>query len=131
MQTTDASALNRIRYATPEMLLLLSGTEFGYVARIQAINDAADAAIAIERYRRKHGKLPEKLDELVPEFLPQVPVDPFDGQPLRYLIDEEGCRIYSIGEDDTDDGGEGDLAGDPDVVFRVGRHAEADEAPGQ
>ena len=82
----------------------------------------ADTGIAIERYRRQHGKLPEKLDELVPEFLPQVPVDPYDGQPLRYVVDAEGCRVYSVGMNHTDEGGKGDLAGDPDkdIVFRLG-----------
>jgi hypothetical protein len=35
-----------------------------------------------------------------------VPLDPFDDQPLRYIHDEAGVRIYSIGEDMLDDDGE-------------------------
>ena len=42
------------------------------------------AAVAIERYRRTHGSLPPSLDELVPDFLPSVPVDAHDGKPLAY-----------------------------------------------
>ena len=42
------------------------------------------AAVAIERYRRKHGTLPPTLDALVPDFLPSVPVNVYDGQPLTY-----------------------------------------------
>ena len=123
IQIVCASTLNWICYDTYSLFLPDAESVFLNAARMRACNDAADTGIAIERYRRKHGKLPEKLDELVPEFLPQVPIDPFDGQPLRYGVDEQGCRIYSIGENDTDDGGEGDLAGDPDVVFRVGAPA--------
>ncbi len=130
-QITDASAVNRIRYEAAELKFLPISMVFESVARIEAINEAADAAIGIERFRRKHGKLPEKLDELVPEFLPQVPIDPFDGQPLRYVVDGDGCRVYSVGENGTDEGGEGDLEGDPDIVFRLGAPAEAEEASEQ
>jgi len=128
-QITRASTLNRIRYVLPALLLPATSAAFQAAARIRATADLADTAIAIERYRRKHGKLPEQLDELVPEFLPQVPTDPHDGQPLRYLVDEGGCRIYALGMNRTDEGGEGDLAGDPDIVFRVRAPGEAHEAP--
>ena len=40
-------------------------------------------AVAAAAYKAKHGKHPEKLAELVPEFLPEVPPDPYDGRPLR------------------------------------------------
>jgi hypothetical protein len=45
----------------------------------------AATACAVERFRLKYKKLPEKLEQLVPEFLPKVPIDPFDGKPLRYF----------------------------------------------
>lgn len=66
---------------------------------------SAQVSLAIERSRLVHGKLPEKLDELVPQFLIAVPEDPFDGQPLRYLRLEKGYVIYSIGSDGEDNGG--------------------------
>ena len=62
-------------------------------------------AIAVERFRLAHGRLPENLNELVPQFLSAVPIDPFDGQPLRYHRLAKGYVIYSIGSDDHDDGG--------------------------
>lgn len=61
--------------------------------------------ITIERFRLAHGYLPEKLDELVPEFLPAVPDDPFDGQPLRYHHLSKGYVIYSVGRDGHDNNG--------------------------
>jgi hypothetical protein len=94
-------------------------------ARDAAMNGATDAAIACERYRRRHGTLPQSLDELVPEFLPRVPIDPFDGQPLRYLVAEDGYLVYSVGPDGTDHGGQGDETGEPDLVFRVQRAGKA------
>ncbi|HZL14430.1 MAG TPA: hypothetical protein VFC85_09865 [Verrucomicrobiae bacterium] len=63
------------------------------------------AAIAVERFRVAHGQLPENLNELVPQFISAVPLDPFDGQPLRYHRLTKGYVIYSIGSDGHDDGG--------------------------
>jgi len=42
------------------------------------------AAIAIETYRLKHGRLPSSISELAPEFLSATPLDPFTGNPLHY-----------------------------------------------
>lgn len=47
----------------------------------------ARAGIAVELYRRRHGAWPESLEQLVPEFLDAVPVDPFTGKALEY------CRM--------------------------------------
>jgi hypothetical protein len=70
-----------------------------------ALMRAAIAALAAERYRRQHGRWPDTLDALVPEFLPEVPLDPHDGKRLRYRRLEEGVVIYSVGPNLTDDGG--------------------------
>jgi hypothetical protein len=71
----------------------------------QARGQCAVAAVAAERYRLRHGRWPEGLAALVPDFLPAVPLDPFDGQPLRYHRLADGVVIYSVGEDGTDNGG--------------------------
>lgn len=66
----------------------------------------AETALAVERYRLAHGALPEALEALVPAFMNAVPLDPGDGQPLRYILrDEGGYTIYSIGPDGVDHGG--------------------------
>lgn len=65
----------------------------------------ARAGLAIERYRLATGKLPEKLTDLVPDYLDAVPRDPFGGNDLRYRKLEVGFVVYSIGEDLIDDGG--------------------------
>jgi hypothetical protein len=53
--------------------------------------------VACRFYEIRHGRLPETLDALVPEFLSEVPRDPFDGKPFRYLPGK--AVVYSIGED--------------------------------
>lgn len=73
------------------------------------------AAMAVERYRLKHDRLPNTLAELVPTYLDAVPIDPFDGQPVRYRQTDNGFVVYSIGSNLKDDGGwdehgEGDTA---------------------
>jgi hypothetical protein len=84
----------------PSIQILLK-LEAEYAANLRL----ATTALAVERFRLAHGKLPEKLDELVPQFLSAVPLDPFDGQPLRYHRLNKGYVIYSIGDDCHDDGG--------------------------
>jgi hypothetical protein len=79
--------------------------------------DATRAAIAIERYRRHHGRLPATLDALVPDFLGRVPNDRFDGQPLRYAVDGNRVTIYSVGPNRQDDGGRSE--DDADVKFEI------------
>jgi len=82
-------------------------------------------ALAIERFRLAHGKLPEKLDDLVPQFLPEIPSDPFDDKPLRYVKRERGYMIYSVGENRKDEGGAerkpGVSPGPDDIPFTVAR----------
>jgi hypothetical protein len=65
----------------------------------------AQTALAIERFRSTYGRVPEHLSELVPEFLPSVLIDPFDGQPLRFHALPKGYVIYSIDADGQDNGG--------------------------
>jgi len=84
--------------------------ELGRVASSDARDRArlrdAIAAIAIERWRSAHhGALPDSLSNLAPAFLPAVPVDPFDGNPLHYKKLTNGYCIYSIGPNLRDDGG--------------------------
>ena len=49
-------------------------------ARMQATK----AAVCL--YRAEVGSLPPTLDALVPKYLPAVPLDPYDGKPIRYRI---------------------------------------------
>lgn len=62
--------------------------------------------IALERHRLKHGSHPDLLEALVPEFLNHVPLDPYDGQPLRYRRHANGSpHVWSVGPNGVDEGG--------------------------
>ena len=66
----------------------------------------AQTALAVERWRLAHDDaLPPSLDALVPRFLAAVPIDPMEGQPVKFRALTKGHVIYSPGEDGTDDGG--------------------------
>ena len=67
--------------------------------------DALSAAIALELFRRRTGFWPEALEELVPELLPAVPHDCFDGGRLRYRLTGGRPVLYSVGADRDDDEG--------------------------
>ena len=79
---------------------------FQIANRTVAHQRAAITACAIERYRIAHQQLPATLQDLVPACLEAVPLDPFDGEPLRYQQLSLGYVVYSIGEDLSDDGGQ-------------------------
>ena len=67
--------------------------------------------LALKAYEVEHGRVPERLEQLVPESLPHIPDDPFDGMPFRYLrssvpgLPPAAWAVYSVGDDFTDDGG--------------------------
>jgi hypothetical protein len=75
------------------------------VAKGEARSRGITALFAIRLFEMEKGHLPQSLDELVPEYLENVPLDPFDLKPLRYRKREGKWVIYSIGPDGKDDGG--------------------------
>lgn len=66
---------------------------------------AAGTAVAACRYRTARGRWPDKLEDLVPDYLIVAPTDPFDGKPLRFKSGGDKIVIYSVGPDAVDDGG--------------------------
>jgi hypothetical protein len=90
----------------------------------------ASTALAIERFRIRHpDRLPQTVEELVPEYLAEVTRDPFNGQPVRYKRLTKGYCVYSVGRNGRDDGGieakrawpGGPASAVDDIVFSVER----------
>ncbi|MEM1059585.1 MAG: hypothetical protein AAGK14_10080 [Verrucomicrobiota bacterium] len=87
----------------------------------------------------RDGELPASLEELVPAYIDAIPVDPVDGQPLRY--DRERRRTWSIGPDAKDQDGlsyaeweEAGLPGPPggqsyDIVMKIPMPPDYRETP--
>lgn len=68
--------------------------------------DLYHTTVALKRYRFREGHYPEDLSALVPGLLSEIPLDRMDGQRLRYRLEEgRGFRLWSVGENLTDDGG--------------------------
>jgi len=52
--------------------------------------------VALHRWQKVRGTLPAALDALVPEFLPAVPLDPFDFEPLRWHPAERAVQVTNF-----------------------------------
>jgi hypothetical protein len=112
------------RYIITDAILPATQALFAATAREIAMRQVADAAIALELYRQEHGRLPGELSVLVPKYLPHMPQDPFNGEPLRYGVEGDGYLLYSVGENRVDDGGvlekkDDTTAFSPDVGVRM------------
>jgi hypothetical protein len=117
----DTSFLART-YVLPKVQKVTRDLSWGQL-RTQTELRCAVAAVAAERYRRARGSWPDSPAALVPDYLRAVPLDPFDGQPLRYRKVGDGIVVYSIGPDRKDDGGKLDYktpgAPGTDLGFRL------------
>lgn len=58
--------------------------------------------LAFEDFRSATGRYPTELAELVPDCIAAVPLDPYDGQPIRY--NAEHGYFWTPGPDSTFDG---------------------------
>ncbi len=64
-----------------------------------------ETELTIRLFTAAHDRPPATLNELVPDFLTSVGLDPYSEAPLIYRTDENGYTLYSIGQDGIDDGG--------------------------
>ncbi|HEY7310474.1 MAG TPA: hypothetical protein VH643_14005 [Gemmataceae bacterium] len=81
-------------------------------------------ALAAERYRHEKETWPDTIDKLCPKYMDTVPLDPFDGKPLRYRRVQDGVVIYSVDDDGVDNHGNigpdpNDSEFDVDIGFRL------------
>ena len=97
--------LSRFRYVLITTLMPSLTTLRTTLQTDAGLRDGVLVGIALELYKRKHGDWPGALEELVPGYLPEVPVDRLTGEPLRYRVTGEGPVVYSVGVDGDDDGG--------------------------
>jgi len=54
--------------------------------RLEVEKRVVATGLAVERYRQKYKKLPENLDQLVPEFIEKIPDDPYSTDKLKYYV---------------------------------------------
>lgn len=76
-------------------------------AHMQTLVDAGVVACGVERFRLERGVLPERAEDLVPDYLAAVPRDVIAGEPLGYVQSAGGTDwvVYGWGWNGSDDGG--------------------------
>ena len=107
--TTEFAALNQ---QVANLPTLAEGPSFQRWIRSRrpcseyAISDSI-VMLAAERFRKKHDRWPESLDELKKTgLLAEIPIDPYVGGPLKWKRTEDGVIIYAVGPNLFDDGGD-------------------------
>jgi len=89
------------RHRLTEMLVPALGRIRTLHCQMAAQTRITRAGLALLQYRTAHGAFPATLDALNLDGLS----DPFIQGPLHYRTEGEGFIIYSVGEDQKDDGG--------------------------
>lgn len=84
------------------------------------------ASLAVEAYNNKFGIYPGKFSEVRPIGKLHIPNDPFTGKPLMYRPLKNGYVIYSLGENQKDNGGlnerqDKNAKGADDICWKVER----------
>ena len=82
-------------------------------------------AVAVKLYEIKNAKAPDDLQMLLPEYLSEIPEDPFNNfSPLKFERKDSGWVVYSLGPDKQDNhatiiygGREKDRDAEGDIVF--------------
>ena len=67
-----------------------------------------ELVLVLQIHRREHGTFPTQLEDLVPDYIDAVPVDPCDPKalPVRYRLDDpDHATLWSVGGNDVDDNG--------------------------
>jgi hypothetical protein len=91
--------------ATPRQILNVYQSYAARVCERIAIERSARLAIAVDRFRLKHGAMPASWEQVASEAKEPVPFDPLTGSPLRLVVRADSYVVYSVGGDGRDDGG--------------------------
>lgn len=76
--------------------------------RLEARYALRKTVLALEMYRRQQGSYPETLASLAPDMLSEIPDDVLEKtpKPLKYRKDGDNARLWSVGDDGVDHGGD-------------------------
>lgn len=77
--------------------------------------------LALRLHLAQRGELPKRLEQLVPNYVPALPLDPFTERPFIYRPNGSTFLLYSVGRDLQDDGGTpvpgGAISGNGDLTL--------------
>ena len=99
-QTLDYAAWNKVADMPKSLFNILArqmipaiGKASNKYLQIQSHRDVVILGCALERYRMKEGSFPEKLEALIPEYLPQMPTGSLSQGSLSYKPVEGGYEL--------------------------------------
>jgi hypothetical protein len=75
------------------------------IKRCECIRLLLQTRFALDLFEQDRGRRPDRLDELVPDYLSQLPVDPYNDQTLKFVSSAGAYKLYSVGRDGKDNGG--------------------------
>jgi hypothetical protein len=101
----DPDRLQQRLGALAYTVLPLNSTMLWMCYESQARFAATRVLLAAERYRRAVGHWPEKLDDVVPKYLAEVPRGPYTDAPIRFIRKDDGVVAYALGMKGHDNGG--------------------------
>ena len=103
---SQMNAWDRLSYGIFLNLAPVLGNVERQYAYGQTVLDETRLGCALERHRLAHGSFPASLDALVPVYLPSLPRDVMNGEPLHYRTETAGgYTLYSVAWNLRDDGG--------------------------
>lgn len=98
--------INRSGNRVASIVVQIFSSAVATMHNTEASRRAVEIAIAQTRYRLDQGSYTDDPTKLVPAYLPNMPIDPFDGKPMRMKLQADGSLlIYSVGADRKDDAG--------------------------
>jgi len=62
----------------------------------RATVESCRLVLALRLYRDRHGGWPERLEALIPEWLPEIPQDPHTGKPFAYQREGNGWLVLAV-----------------------------------
>jgi len=103
------------------------GRESGRGAvRARANRAAAQLLVALRLYQAEKGQPAPSLAALVPDYLPALPLDPFDGQPFRYRISKGADIEWPVGDQGHAGGAGPEVRAGQGVIWSVGEDRRDD-----
>ncbi|MEI8244803.1 MAG: hypothetical protein WCI51_03170 [Lentisphaerota bacterium] len=66
------------------------------IAQIESEIDAAKLTLALHIYKNQNGAFPDKLEQLAPGILKEIPVDPISGKPFEYQKADGKVTLSSV-----------------------------------
>ena len=112
-----ASGAAGFRYVGCRTVLPGYGKAIETLVKNETLRQLALAGLGVQRFRIRHGRAPDTLEALTPEFVARLPIDLFSGRPvlIKPSSSHPNPLLYSVGRNFLDDQGAADL----DLVWPI------------